>query len=262
MKFTTTDHVRLHYTDTGETDKPVILGIPGIGGSLQMWRDAMALFQPDYRIVLLDPRNQGQSERTFKGQRISRHAADVAELIDYLGLHDVIAIGNSMGAAHFWAYLDQYGKGELKCLVDLDQAPKMIADSTWKYGFKDLTWDNYPSYLKLPFGKAFATYIDDEMFQAAKEEYAKYPYDPAENYDCLVDHAEKDWRDIIVESPIPMLVLAGEKSPYFDPKFTEAVKALNDKVETKIIPNCGHLVQAEQPEAMHEAVVEFWKKIK
>lgn len=261
MIFTTTDHVNLHYTDTGEVEKPVILGIPGIGGSLKMWQKAMDLFKADYRIVLLDPRNQGQSQRTFKGQRISRHASDVAELIAYLNLHDIIAIGNSMGVAHFWAYLDQYGKGELKCLVDLDQSPKMISDETWKYGFKDLTWDNYPYYLKLPFGKAFANHISEDMFEAAKEEYAQYPYDPAKNYDCLIDHAEKDWRDIIVEMPIPMLVLAGQNSPYFNPQFTKALKVLNEKVETEIIPNCGHLIQAEQPELMHDVVMKFLKKI-
>ena len=113
MEFKTNDNVTLHYSDTGKKDKPVLLGIPGIGGSSQMWRDLINLFKKDYRFIMLDPRNQGKSERTYRGQRISRHAADLEELLVKLDLHDVVAIGNSMGAANIWAYLSIYGKGRL-----------------------------------------------------------------------------------------------------------------------------------------------------
>lgn len=262
MDFITSDHVKLHYTDTGTDKKQVILGIPGIGGSSQMWLNTIDLFKDDFRFIMLDPRNQGQSQRTYKGQRISRHAADLAELMNKLDLHNVIGIGNSMGAANFWAYLDQYGSGRLAAMVDLDQSPKMIADETWKYGFNDLTWSNYPSYLKLPFGKATFAHIDNNLFQAAKNEQCQYPYDPDENYKCLIDHAVQDWRDLILTLPVPMLILAGQNSPYFDCHFTQAVKEINDQVETKVIANCGHLIQAEQPLAMHDAIMSFLLKKK
>ncbi len=49
-----------------------------------------------------------------------------------------------------------------------------------------------------------------KMFLAAKKEYQEFPYDPAENYNCLVEHAEQDWRDMILDTPVPMLVIAGE----------------------------------------------------
>lgn len=262
MDFNTTDHVRLHYTEVGDKNNPTILGIPGIGGSSQMWLNTITLFKDDFHFVMLDPRNQGQSERTYKGQRMSRHAADVEELLEKLDLHNVIGIGNSMGAANLWAYLAQYGKGRLSAMIDLDQSPKMITDENWRYGFKDLTWDNYPTYLKLDFGKSTYAHIDDEIFNAAKAEYVKYPYDPEENYKCLVDHAEQDWRDVLLDMPVPMLVLAGENSPYFDYHFINAVSLINDQIFTKSIANCGHLIQAEQPLKMHDAIIDFLKKNK
>lgn len=260
MDFITSDKVKLHYSDTGDRDKPAIMGIPGIGGSSQMWLKAIDLFKTDFRFIVLDPRNQGKSERTYKGQRMSRHAADVEELLEKLHLHDVIGIGNSMGASNLWAYLDLYHKGRLAAMIDLDQSPKMIADKSWQYGFKNLTWNNYPAYLKLPFGKANYGHIEERMFQAAKKERRDYPYDPEENYKCLVDHAEQDWRDLLLEMPVPMLILAGKNSPYFDYHFTEAVKKINNDIQVKIIPNCGHLIQAEQPEMMHQAVITFLKQ--
>lgn len=257
MEFTTNDHVHLNYTDTGETDRQPVVFIPGIGGSSKMFMDAGELFHQHFRVITLDPRNQGLSEHTYKGQRISRHAIDVRELFTKLDLKNVIAIGNSMGASTFWAYISLYGKSRLAAMVDLDQSPKMVADNTWKYGFKELTWSNYPDYLKLPFGRTTYAHVDDKMFNLARQDNEKKPYDPEENYKCLIEHADQDWRDVIMDTPVPMLVLAGGKSPYFDPQFTQAIQFLNSEIETQIIPECGHLVHAEKPQETYKGVMRF-----
>lgn len=257
--FITNDGVRLHYYDTGE-DKQPILAIPGIGGSAQLWQLAVKLFEDDYRFVIIDPRNQGRSKRTYRGQRISRHAADMNELINKLGLTKIIAIGNSMGAANIWAYISLYGSKRLQAIVDLDQPPKMIRDHTWQFGFKDLTWKNYPEYLKFDFGTGIYAHVNDEMFKQAKIEKQEYPYFPKDNYLCRIDHAAQDWRDVLIDLKIPMLVLAGKNSPFFDYHFAYAMMDLNTKISAKIIANCGHLIQAEQPQIMHDEIIKFLNK--
>lgn len=258
MYFLTTDHVKLHYTDT-QTAKPALLEIPGIGGSLIMWQKLNEYLERNFRIIMLDPRNQGRSQRTFKGQRMGRHAADVEELLAKLKLTEVVAVGNSMGASTFWAYLDQYGQGRLKAMIDLDQSPKMINDANWKYGFKDLTWDNLTEYLKQPLGKATYAQIDPELFQAAKLENQRHPYDPESNYDFLLDHATKDWRDLLLETPVPMLILAGKQSPYFNSDFVDEIADLNNKIKGKKVSNCGHLMQAEASMVVANYIKEFSK---
>lgn len=257
--FITNDGVRLHYYDT-KIDKKPILAIPGIGGSAQLWEKAVKLFRRDFRFIIIDPRNQGRSSRTFKGQRISRHAKDLDELMQKLHLNKVIGIGNSMGAANFWAYISMFGESRLQALVDLDQPPKMISDQTWKYGFIDLTWENYPEYLKADFGNGMFTHIDKEMFEQAKTEAHKFPYRPEDNYLCRIDHAEQDWRDVLVEMKLPMLVLAGKQSPFFDYHFAYAMEKMNQKITAKIVPECGHLIQAEQPQIMHDEIIKFLSK--
>ncbi len=37
---------------------------------------------------------------------------------------------------------------------------------------------------------------------------------------------------------------------------------LNQDVQTAIVPECGHLPQAEQPEKTHEIIAEFLKNLK
>lgn len=164
----TNDGIRIAYYDTEESKQP-ILAVPGIGSTAILWEKVAKLFASDYRFIVIDPRNQGRSQRTFKGQHISRHAADLAELITKLNLKNIIAIGNSMGAANIWAYVSLFGYNRLQAMIDLDQPPKMIRDSSWEYGFKDLTWQNYPDYLKADLGNGIHAHINDEMFKRQKQ---------------------------------------------------------------------------------------------
>ena len=256
----TNDGIRIAYYDTEESKQP-ILAVPGIGSTAILWEEVAKLFASDYRFIVIDPRNQGRSQRTFKGQRISRHAADLAELITKLNLKNIIAIGNSMGAANIWAYVSLFGYNRLQAIIDLDQPPKMIRDSSWEYGFKDLTWQNYPDYLKINFGNGNFTHINDEMFKKAKAESEKFRYFAEENYLCRIEHAMQDWRDVLIDLKIPMLVLAGQNSPFFDYHFAFAMEKLNQMISAKIIKNCGHLIQAEQPLSMYKEVMNFLKRI-
>ena len=256
----TNDGIRIAYYDTEESKQP-ILAVPGIGSTAILWEEVAKLFASDYRFIVIDPRNQGRSQRTFKGQRISRHAADLEELITKLNLKNIIAIGNSMGAANIWAYVSLFGYDRLHAIIDLDQPPKMIRDSSWEYGFKDLTWQNYPDYLKINFGNGNFTHINDEMFKKAKAESEKFRYFAEENYLCRIEHAMQDWRDVLIDLKIPMLVLAGQNSPFFDYHFAFAMEKLNQTISAKIIKNCGHLIQAEQPLSMYKEVMNFLKRI-
>ena len=256
----TNDGIRIAYYDTEESKQP-ILAVPGIGSTAILWEEVAKLFASDYRFIVIDPRNQGRSQRTFKGQRISRHAADLEELITKLNLKNIIAIGNSMGAANIWAYVSLFGYDRLHAIIDLDQPPKMIRDSSWEYGFKDLTWQNYPDYLKINFGNGNFTHINDEMFKKAKADSGKFRYFAEENYLCRIEHAMQDWRDVLIDLKVPMLVLAGQNSPFFDYHFVFAMEKLNQMISAKIIKNCGHLIQAEQPLSMYKEVMSFLKRI-
>ena len=258
--FITNDGIRIAYYDTEESKQP-ILAVPGIGSTAILWEEVAKLFASDYRFIVIDPRNQGRSQRTFKGQRISRHAADLEELITKLNLKNIIAIGNSMGAANIWAYISLFGYNRLQAIIDLDQPPKMIRDSSWEYGFKDLTWQNYPDYLKINFGNGNFTHINDEMFKKAKADSGKFRYFAEENYLCRIEHAMQDWRDVLIDLKVPMLVLAGQNSPFFDYHFVFAMEKLNQMISAKIIKNCGHLIQAEQPLSMYKEVMNFLKRI-
>lgn len=256
MRYTTSDHVQLAYTDEGDGQPVLLLG--GIGSYKEIWEPTKRyLLSTGFRVITLDARNQGSSQRTIKGRRMSRHALDVAELLDALDLRAVIGIGNSMGASTLFAYASLFGHGRFQSFVDVDQSPKMISDESWAFGFKDLTWDNFPQALKLPLGPATYKPVDESVRQDVQTARADHPYDASQNYACLVDHAFQDWRDVILRLQIPLLVVAGANSPYFNPKFAAAVADLAPQGQSQVIENAGHIVMTEQPEAFNRTLASF-----
>ncbi len=256
MKFITSDHVRLDYEDEG-TGYPVIL-VSGLGMCKEIWRPTKEfLLQNGYRVVTFDARNQGASEHTFKGARISRHAIDVYELLQSLSIEHCLAVGHSMGASTMFGYVSLFGRGQLDGLIDIDQSPKMINDETWHYGFKDLTWDEFPAALKMPLGRATAVKIDEATVNAVRQANTLHPYDQSANFNFAIDHAFQDWRDIVALMPVPFLAVAGEKSPYFNPGFLQAIQILNEKAQTQVVANAGHAVMAEQPAAFNQILDRF-----
>lgn len=239
IKFQTSDHVILDYTDEGQGQTVLLLS--GVGAYKEVFGAIIPkLVENGYRVINLDARNQGASEHTIKGRRMSRHALDVAELLADLDVDQVIGIGSSMGAATLFAYALLFGEGRFAKFVDVDQSPKMIADATWQYGFESLTWDSFPASLKFPMGRAAVHKIGDAVFSQMKAAAKAHPYDAQLNY--------------------PLLVVAGRQSPYFDPAFAAVTAKIAKNGSAKVIDHSGHLVMAEQPEAFWAALRKFLRR--
>ncbi len=62
-----------------------------------------------FRVIALDPRSQGDSEKTPEGNYLERHAQDIKELIEHLGVQDVLLLGWSNGVPDVLTFVDQNG---------------------------------------------------------------------------------------------------------------------------------------------------------
>src|SRR5579859_6029779 len=95
---TTSDGVRLHYTDRGG-GTPVVL-IAGFTAPADSWAlQERALVDAGYRVLALDRRSHGRSESPGYGQRMARHGKDLSDLLTALDLRDAVLVGGSMGAS-------------------------------------------------------------------------------------------------------------------------------------------------------------------
>ena len=256
MRFITSDQVSLDYTDKG-SGQPIVI-LTGFGGSKEIWhRQVPVLLDAGYRVINLDGRCQGLSEHTKKGLRMSRRALDAHELIEHLGLEKPILLGNSMGAATWFAYLSLFGDANVRAVIDVDQTPKMINTPSWPYGFKKITWADFPDYFKMPLGHSTYKHIDDDTYALVKGIEAEAPFDGGLMVPLLINHAFQDWRDVIADITVPFFIIAGAQSPYFNPEFAAVTAQTAVRGQSVMIADAGHIVMAEQSDAFNDALLTF-----
>src|SRR5580704_2417021 len=101
--FTTSDGVKLHYLESGAG--PSILFVPGWTMPANIWQPQIDYFSRHYHVVAIDPRSQGDSEKTPDGNYPGRRAQDYKELIDHLGGSPVVMVGWSLGVQESLTYV-------------------------------------------------------------------------------------------------------------------------------------------------------------
>jgi 2-succinyl-6-hydroxy-2,4-cyclohexadiene-1-carboxylate synthase len=68
------------------------------GGNLMMWERAVPYFQDHYRLLLVDLRDHGKSDKPQSSGHIDDMARDVAGVMEYLKIERAHIIGSSLGA--------------------------------------------------------------------------------------------------------------------------------------------------------------------
>jgi pimeloyl-ACP methyl ester carboxylesterase len=226
--FTTSDGVKLAYWEAGK-GRPLIF-VPGWSANGAEYINVMYLLSQHYRVIVLDPRNQGLSDQVAYGGRIARFSMDLKELTDHLGVKSADYCGWSMGGAVIWGYIDLFGtKGIRKaCFVDepisiyshqdwteqqrrdaggtTTSAERMVAAVTQGGPANSLTTDMKPfERFMLRDSAAFA---NSEAFAAAVVKT-----DPDATARVLFDHVTNDWRDVVSHKiDVPVAIFSGEES--------------------------------------------------
>ncbi len=94
--YLSSDGCRIHFEETGEG--PACVLIPGLGGDGQFWRGVVAYLEKDHRLLIVDHRGAGASDRPPNGYSIPRIADDVVGIMDQIGLTSAPLVGHSTGA--------------------------------------------------------------------------------------------------------------------------------------------------------------------
>jgi pimeloyl-ACP methyl ester carboxylesterase len=84
-----------HYIEAGE-GRAIVL-IPGWRMPAWIWQKQIDELSKKYRVIAVDPRSQGKSDKPASGHLPETRARDYKELVDQLGLKQPVLIGWSMG---------------------------------------------------------------------------------------------------------------------------------------------------------------------
>lgn len=94
----TRDGVRLHWRAWGPPDGVVLFCLHGLSSNSLYW-GRLAARMPHFRLVAIDQRSHGLTDRPESGYGFDDLTADAAYAMDELGLERPVVLGHSWGAA-------------------------------------------------------------------------------------------------------------------------------------------------------------------
>jgi pimeloyl-ACP methyl ester carboxylesterase len=223
---TTSDGVKLHYLEAG-LGKTLVL-IPGWSQTAAMYQYQLDGLSQYYRVIALDMRGHGESEKPAHGYRIARLARDTHNVLAAPNLQDVTLAGHSMACSVIWSYWEHFGSDRLSKLILIDQSPMATAWPGWTDEEKATAGALFDptSLFDTAVGldgtdsvKTTENFITNTFFTTAfpreqrawvLDENLKFPRRYAAR--LLVDHCVQDWRDVVPRIDIPTLVIGGKAS--------------------------------------------------
>lgn len=97
-----------------------MLFVPGWTGAAEFWAPQMRFFAGSCRVVALDPRSQGNSEKTSEGNYTERRARDIHEIIVKLNLAPVVLVAWSRAVPESMSVIEQFGSTAIRAIVLVD----------------------------------------------------------------------------------------------------------------------------------------------
>ena len=255
--FKTNDGVKLAYWEAG-SGQPLVI-IPGWSASGAEFINVMYLLSKNYHVYVLDPRNQGLSDRVTQGMRISRYAMDVKEFGDHLHLKSADYLGWSMGASVLWNYIDLFGRERMRKAVFVDEPISIYSHADWSEQERleagGMTTSpermiaaftgNVPTNSLIVDTRLFERYVamDSPYYENSEKFVAEFiKNDPKYLALIMFDHAMNDWRDVIRNKiRLPVAIFTGDYS----------ANVPSQRWMASVIPNASLYVYRKEEQGDH-----------
>jgi pimeloyl-ACP methyl ester carboxylesterase len=126
------DGTRFSYVDEGQ-GSPIVL-LHGWSSSLRWFERNVPELAKSHRVLALDFRGHGSSDKTVAGHTMEQYAIDVRDFIDGLGVRNPILVGWSMGSIVLWNYVMQFGSGQARGMVFVGQSASDLITPDYEHG--------------------------------------------------------------------------------------------------------------------------------
>lgn len=255
--------IQLHYTRAGG-DKPPFILCHGFSDDGLCWTPVAEVLANDYDVIMIDARGHGKSDDPEEGYGSLDHAADVAGVIQGLGLEKPLVLGHSMGAATALALAGTYP--DLPRAILLEDPP----------AFWSPEMQAQPSGVRRRFGgwivdvkrKTAAELVEAQRAQSHWPEAELGPWAVSKlrlSFNVLTAERSEvvDWPATIKQITCPTLLITAdpEQGAIVNAEQATAFQALLPQAQLIHIPGAGHNIRREQYHRFMEIVQEFLAKL-
>jgi N-formylmaleamate deformylase len=238
-RYATRDGVRLHALEYG--DGPPLVIVPGITSPAITWEWLAEDLARDRRVLVLDVRGRGLSDRPASGFTLPEYAADVVAAIDEAGYERPAVLGHSMGA-RIAAALGVLHPDRAGPLVLVD--PPLTGPGRGEYptslqAFMD----------QLEKARGGAT-VDDirEYFPSWSDDQLQLRLEALPT--CDENAVRETWKNFHDEDVFeylrrlepPVLFMFGGESPVIPGHAVPEVEQTNSRLEIVRVPGAGHMI--------------------
>jgi len=244
--------IRLHCLDHPGGEPPLIL-MPGLTANAHAFDGLIkAGLSPALRVLALDLRGRGLSDKPDSGYGMAEHAADVLGLLDALGLEQVVLGGHSFGGM-LSLYMAAQHPERVARLVVIDaagafhpQVRELIQPSLDRLGTVYPSWEAYLAAVRhMPFYQDWWDPTIESAYQADVEIRADGTLKPRsrpEQIGAALDGVlGEDWPSHLAAIRQPMLLLNALGA--YGPSGTPPVLPREQALETVAAVADGHYVE-------------------
>ncbi|WP_044871543.1 alpha/beta hydrolase [Pseudomonas sp. LFM046] len=256
MSYFENDGCQIHFEDYGR-GAPVLL-VHGLGSSTRDWEYQIPALAARFRVIALDVRGHGRSDKPRERYSIASFAEDVEALIEHLGLINVHLVGISMGGMiGFQLGVDR--PDLLRSLTIVNSGPEVKPRSPGDLLEIAKRWTLSRLLSLESIAKALGRLLfplpgQEELRRKIEE---RWPQNDKRAYLSALD-AIIGWgvRDRLERIHCPTLVVTADRD-YTPVAQKEAyVKELPD-ARLVIIENSRHATPLDQPEAFNTTLLDF-----
>lgn len=251
---------RLYFEEHG-VGSPVLL-VHGLGSSTLDWELQIPVLAAHHRVVALDVRGHGRSDKPRQRYRIADFAGDVAALIEHLQLPPVHLVGISMGGMiGFQLGVDQ--PQLLRSLTIVNSAPEVKAKKPADYLQIAKRWTLARLLPLETTAKALARLLfpKPEQAELRRKVEERWPRNDKRAYLASLD-AIIGWgvRERLGRITCPTLVISADRDYTPVAQKQAYVDELPD-VRLLVIDDSRHATPLDQPERFNRSLLAFMQEV-
>ncbi len=250
---------------------PAVVLIHGFGDTGDMWAPLAAELSHDHTVIVPDLRGMGLSSHPADGYDKRTQAADIRAVLTQLGVDHSAVVGHDIGTMVAYAYAARYPDKTDRLVVmdapvpgippwdEIVRSPKL-----WHFSFGG------PDAERLVAGRE-RIYLDrfwnefagdpSKIDEATREHYTKFYGLPGAMHSAFAQFlsipqdAEDNKKSMATKLTMPVLAIGGAKS--FGANEAVVMRNAASNVTELVIPNAGHWLMEEQPDATIKVVRNF-----
>lgn len=270
----TKDGVEIFYKDWGpQTAQPIVFH-HGWPLSSDDWDTQMLYFvSKGYRVVAHDRRGHGRSAQVSDGHDMDHYAADVAAVVEHLGLRHAVHIGHSTGGGEATHYVARYGQAQDRVakLVLIGAVPPLVVKTEANPGGLPLeVFDGLRAQLAANRSQFYFDFASGPFYsynrpggtpsQGVVQNWWRQAMTGSAkaHYDGIRAFSETDFTQDLQAIEVPTLVLHGDDDQVVPiDAAARASKKLVPQAELKVYPGAPHGITDTHKDQLNKDLLDF-----